>query len=226
MTVNSVCSSTGAAAPAAPAAPPTAPPGAAAGAATIVTPNFALKASISSARSNTDMCPIASRISSLLKLVCVAIAVSPTRLRSSARGALSPERLEGTHHRLQQSLHRADDPRQRGLERPAQLGQELGPRRQRSEPLHLLRRHRLAVHEADLDRRLVVLPHEIGQHLARGYGVRPPEHQGGRAPEMAPKPGPRPALHPPPPQGVLHNPVVHPRLRQPPPQGRDPGHVE
>src|SRR2546427_1321108 len=109
MTVNSVGPPTEAAAPAAPAAPPAAPPGAAAGAATIVTPNFVLKASISSARSNTDMWPIASRISSLLKLVCVAIAVSPTRLRSSARGALSPERLEGTHHRLQQSLHRAQD---------------------------------------------------------------------------------------------------------------------
>src|SRR5439155_24160198 len=186
MTVNSVCSSTGAAAPAAPAAPPAAPPGAATGAATIVTPNFALKASISSARSNTDMCPIASRISSLLKLVCVAIAVSPTRLRSSARGALNPERLEGTHHRLQQSLQRADEPRERRLERPAQLGQELGPRRQRGEPLHLLRRHPLAVHEADLDRRLVALPHEIGQHLGRAQRVRPREPQGRRALKMRP----------------------------------------
>src|SRR5256886_10951754 len=181
MTVNSVCSSTGAAAPAAPAAPPTAPPGAAAGAATIVTPNFALKASISSARSNTDMWPIASRISSLLKLVCVAIAVSPTRLRSSARGALSPERLEGTHQRLEQSLHRAHEPRQRSLQRPAQLGQELAPRRQRGEPFHLLRRHRLAVHEADLDRRLLLLLHELRQHLGRGHGVRPRCHQGGTA---------------------------------------------
>src|SRR6476619_156227 len=63
---NSVCSSAaGAAAPAPPpaaGAPPT-------GAAEIVTLNLLLKASISSASSKTLMLPIASRISSLLKLV-------------------------------------------------------------------------------------------------------------------------------------------------------------
>src|SRR5437879_1217956 len=144
MTVNSVCSSTGAAAPAAPAAPPAAPPGAAAGAATIVTPNFVLKASISSARSNTDMWPIASRISSLLKLVCVAIAVSPTGLRSSARGALSPERLAGTHQRLSQSLHRSHAPRQPGHVEAREVGDvDRGrtgePRRQGRHLLLLLR---------------------------------------------------------------------------------------
>src|SRR6266853_391398 len=72
-TVNSVFSSTAGAAAAAPGAPP--PAGAAAGAA-IVTPKRPLKASISSASSNTDMLPMASRISSLL-IVCVAITVLP-----------------------------------------------------------------------------------------------------------------------------------------------------
>src|SRR6266705_1328817 len=67
-TVNSVCSSAaGAAAPPPAAAPPAA--GAAAAGAVIVTPNFSLNASISSANSNTDMFPTASRMSPLLKLV-------------------------------------------------------------------------------------------------------------------------------------------------------------
>src|SRR5207248_7550157 len=82
-TVNSVCSSAAGAA----AAPPAAGAAAATGAA-MVTPNFVLNASISSARSNTDMLPMASRISSLLN-VCVAMCVISYRLRSSARGARS-----------------------------------------------------------------------------------------------------------------------------------------
>jgi hypothetical protein len=69
MTANSVCSS------AAGAAAPPLPAGAAAGAAAaMVTLNFDLKASISSASSSTDMLPIASRISSLLM---VAFAIVP-----------------------------------------------------------------------------------------------------------------------------------------------------
>src|SRR2546427_231064 len=99
-TVNSFCSSTaGAAAP--PAAAPAA--GAAATGAAIVTLNFALNASISSASSNTDILPIAAMMSSLLRLVCVAMC-----LRSRL---FVFQRLEGAHHRHEQPVHRAGERR-------------------------------------------------------------------------------------------------------------------
>src|SRR5437867_12993554 len=102
MTVNSVCSSAAGAA----AAPPPAPAatGAAATGAAIVTPNFSLNFSISSASSTTDKLPMASMMSSLLN-VCVAMSRSPTGLGSSALG---PERLERTHHVHQYAVQRAD----------------------------------------------------------------------------------------------------------------------
>src|SRR5213593_2342681 len=134
MTVNSVFSSAaGAPAPAA-AAPPPAPVGAAAGAA-MVTPNFSLNFSISSASSTTDRFPIASMISPMLRLVCVAIVLVSLRSRAPARGALVPERLEGTHHVHQQPVQRPDEASHRRLERSAQLGEELGLRGQAGEPL-------------------------------------------------------------------------------------------
>src|SRR5690349_19248820 len=142
MTVNSLCSSTAGAA-----APPAAPPaGAAATGAEMVTPNFDLKASISSANSNTDMFPMASRISSLLILVCVAMSFISCRLGRRAVGAPSLERFEGAHHHLEQAVQRADPPCHRRLERPAQLGEQLHLRGQCRQPLHLVGGHRLAFH--------------------------------------------------------------------------------
>src|SRR5436190_1236843 len=108
-TVNSVCSSAAGAA-----APPAAAPagGAAATGAAIVTLNFALNASISSASSNTDMLPIAAMISSLPNVVCVAMWLL-SRL-------LVFQRLEGSHHRHEQSVQRTGEARQRRLAQRAQ----------------------------------------------------------------------------------------------------------
>src|SRR3989442_10207870 len=114
MTVNSVCSSAAGAAAAPPPAPPAA--GAAATGAAIVTPNFPLNFSISSASSTTDRLPMASMISSMLILVCVAIV--PISLLSLARGALLPDRLEGPRHVHHHALQRPDQAAHRRLERP------------------------------------------------------------------------------------------------------------
>src|SRR5436190_1525340 len=124
-TLNSVCSSTAGAAP-----PPAAPPaaGAAATGAAIVTLNFALNASISSASSNTDILPIAAMMSSLLRLVCVAMC-----LRSRL---VVFQRFEGPHHRHEQPVHGAGERRQRRLQGPTHLGQQRLPRAQRQRVLH------------------------------------------------------------------------------------------
>src|SRR5207247_2095028 len=114
------------------AAPPAAAPaaGAAATGAAIVTLNFALNASISSASSNTDMLPIAAMISSLPNVVCVAMWLL-SRL-------LVFQRLEGTHHRHEQSVQRTGEARQRRLQGPAQLRQphlpSAAPRSARAAP--------------------------------------------------------------------------------------------
>src|SRR5262245_13001872 len=117
-TVNSVFSSSAGAA----AAAPPAGPAAATGAAAMVTLNFVLKASISSASSNTDMLPMASRISSL-DIVLVAMLLSLWTWLGSA-AALRLERLEGANPLLQQPVHRAEHPLERRLERATQLGQQ------------------------------------------------------------------------------------------------------
>src|SRR6185437_8270259 len=182
MTVNSVFSS----AAAAPAAPPAAPPpaaGAAATGAAMVTPNFSLNFSISSASSTTDRLPMASMMSSLLN-VCVAIVPVSYWLRSAARGALVPERLEGTHHIHQQAVQRADEARHRRLERPAQLGEQLVFRRQTGKPFHQIRRDGLAVHQPDLDGRLFEFLREVREHLGGRDGIRSGEHQAGRPREV------------------------------------------
>src|SRR4029078_7615609 len=100
--VNSVCSSAaGAAAAPAPPAAGAAPTGAA----EIVTLNFVLKASISSASSNTDMFPIASRISSLLMVALAIVVFSLEELRAFA---LSLERVERACKHRKQSIEGAD----------------------------------------------------------------------------------------------------------------------
>src|SRR2546430_1352812 len=148
MTVNSVFSSAAGAAPAAVPPPPPPPAGAAATGAAIVTPNFSLNASISSANSNTDMFPMPSRMPSLPTLVGAAIAVPPPQLRGGPRrgGALGPERLEGTHQVHQQAVQRADEAGHRRLQRSAQLSEQLGAGRKRGEPFNLIGRHGLPVH--------------------------------------------------------------------------------
>src|SRR2546422_769399 len=218
-TVNSVCSSTaGAAAP--PAAAPAA--GAAATGAAIVTLNFALNASISSASSNTDMLPIAAMISSLPKVVCVAMWLL-SRL-------LVFQRLKGPHHRHEQSVQRTGEACQRRLQGAAQLRQQCVPCGQRREPRDLLRTERLTLHQADLDLRLLEFPGELGEDFRRRHRVHPREHQRRRAIEVPFQPALAPrqlrfaqrAQR----QGVLHHHVLDAGRPQPPPEVRDPRDVQ
>src|SRR6185503_2629772 len=180
-TVNSVFSSAAGAAAAPPAAPPAA--GAAAGAA-IVTPNLLLKASISSASSNTDMLPMASRMSSLL-IVCVAMVFSLTLLRCGARGSpLFFQRLQGANHRVEQSVQHSEEPRHRRLQGAAQLREQLLFGGQRRQALHLGGRDRLPLHQADLYRGFLEFFREIGEHLCGTHRIRACQHQCGWTGEM------------------------------------------
>src|ERR1051325_237748 len=221
-TENSLCSSTAGAA-----APPAAPPaGAAATGAVMVTPNFDLKASISSANSHTDMFRMASRISSLLILVCVAMWSSPLLLGSAARGALVPERLERAHRHLEQSLQGTDPPGHRRLERPAQLGEQLSLRGQARQPLHLVGRHRLAFHPSDANLRPLVLPGEVGQDLRGADRVPPRQHHSRRPREVLRQPCDRRLVERPLGQRVLHDHVFDTGRPQFAPQVRRLGDVE
>ena len=67
----------------------------------MVTPNLVLNASISYASSNTVLFPMASRIWSLLILVCVVMCLVSYRLGRRAVGARGLERLERAHHHLE-----------------------------------------------------------------------------------------------------------------------------
>src|ERR1700752_4076622 len=176
MTVNSVFSSAAGAA----AAPP---PAAAAAGAAIVTPNLDLNASISSASSNTDMLPMASRMSSLL-MVCVAIVFSLTLLSGGASGALILQRLQGADHRIEQPVQDAQEPGPRRLERAAQRRQQLLLGRQRSERLHLRLRDRLPLDQPDPDGGLLEFLGEIGQHFHGADRIGAREHQRRRTGEM------------------------------------------
>src|SRR5687768_13599979 len=169
MTLNSVFSST---AGTAAAAPP--PPAAAGAAAATVTLNLALKPSISSASSTTVLLPIASRISSLVSVVVAMMVSLSVLLRSST--TLRAKRLEGADHLIQQSVHGARELSHRGLDVAGQLGQQYLSRRQLGQALHLVRRHGLAVHQPDLDRRPLELPGEVRQDLGAHQGVAPREH--------------------------------------------------
>src|SRR5665213_588218 len=123
LTVNSVCPSAAGAA-----APPAPPPAGAAptGAAAIVTLNLVLNASTSSDNSRTVMLPIASRISSLLSEVALAIVVN---LRSVLGAfALSLERIERPCEHVQKSVHGACKGCHRGHEAGSEFGQQLLPR--------------------------------------------------------------------------------------------------
>src|SRR5207245_1847008 len=149
---------------------------------------FPLNASISSASSNTDMLPIAAMISSLPKVVCVAMWLL-SRL-------LVFQRLEGPHHRHEQSVERTGEACQRRLQGAAQLRQQCVPCGQRREPRDLLRTERLTLHQADLDLRLLEFPGELGEDFRLRDRVHPREHQLRRAidvpfhPALPPRPPP------------------------------------
>src|SRR5690606_4115690 len=156
-TENSVFSSAAGAA-----APPPAPP---AGAAATVTLNLVLNASMRSASSTTVLLPIASRISSLLSVV-VAISLFSVRLCSGR--PLVAKRLERGNHGIQDVV-----------QRPGKLAEQDLTRRNGAEPLDVGGLHGLAVHVADLDRRLLELAGKVGEDLGRGERVSGQHEAGG-----------------------------------------------
>src|SRR5207245_285156 len=118
MTVNSVFSSA-AGAPPPPAAPPPAAGAAATGAA-MVTPNFSLNFSISSASSTTDRLPMASMMSSLLN-VCVAIVPVSywVKKRPPRRACSAAPRGHPPYSSVRRSTRRGSPPSAPGAPRPA-----------------------------------------------------------------------------------------------------------
>src|SRR4051812_20829112 len=178
-TSNSVFSSVAAAAP-----PPPAPPaaGAAAAAAVIVTLNLLLKDSISSESSNTDMLPIASRISSLLMVegiylfsgsvkawiggsVCWWLS-QPPLYGSGSLLALSLQRVDGSGKHGQQAVHRDGQARDRRLHAGSELREHLLLRRHRGQRFHFRGVEGPALEQSALHRRLgIVLLGEVGEEL-------------------------------------------------------------
>src|SRR4051794_17243025 len=233
VTVNSVCSSAaGAAAPPPPAgaAPPT-------GAAAIVTLNRLLKASMRSASSKTDMLPIASRISSLLRVALAMVVLSPEVFPGVSWGvlfrrtpgksgalALGLQRVERTGKRHQQTVEGADEGAERRLQSCTELGQHLLPRRHRREPLHLRGVDRGTGEQAALHRRaLVVLLGEVRKHLRRTHRILRHDEASGTLEPLANESR---LVHGAQRQGVLDDDVLHVRAAQAPAKLRHPLHVE